>query len=288
MSARNQTPVKLGILAGGGFLPKAVIESCQQNKRPYHVIAFKHQTPASLVTGTPHHWVRLGAAGKTVGILHDEGVQELVMAGSIKRPTLAQLRPDLWAMKFFMKTGAATMGDDGILRTLITALEENEGFRVIGAEQFVSHLLIKQGLYSDRTPDKNDENDIKIAIQAALKLGAGDYGQAVVVRDGAVIGEEDSDGTDAMLEKLAIDKNQPPSGVLVKLPKPGQERRADLPAIGPETITKAAQAGLSGIAMEAGGGFLLEQQEALNRLQKSSLFLIGLDQNAAQVKSADD
>lgn len=271
---------KLGILAGGGFLPKAVIESCQKSDRPFHVIAFDGHTPPSLVESLPHSWVRLGAAGQTVKILHDQGVKDLVMAGSIKRPSLFQLRPDLWAFKFFMKTGARSKGDDGLLRNLITALEKNEGFNIIGAEQLVQHLLIEEGEQGLVSASPQDMDDIKMAIQAALKLGAADLGQAVVVRNGQIIAKEDKDGTDAMLLRLFKQAPQQRSGVLVKMPKPGQERRADLPAIGPETIINVERAGLSGVALETGGGFVLDRDKVIQLLNENTLFLRGIPPSA--------
>lgn len=275
---------KLGILAGGGNLPKAIIESCQKSDRAFHVIAFDGHTSPLLVENVPHTWVRLGAAGRTVKILHDQDVKDLVMAGSIKRPSLFQLRPDLWAFKFFIKTGARSKGDDGLLRNLITALEKSEGFHIIGAEQLVQHLLIDAGEQSLTSANPQDIDDIKIAIQAALQLGAADLGQAVVARDGQIIAKEGKDGTDAMLLRLFKQAPQHRSGVLVKMPKPGQERRADLPAIGPETIKNVERAGLSGVALEAGGGFVLERDKVVHLLNENALFLRGIPPSTATDK----
>lgn len=265
---------KLGILAGGGALPARIADVCRQGGHPYFVIVLDGQGDPADFADDPHAVIRLGAGGAAIKRLRAEGCDTLVMAGTIRRPSLAQLRPDLWGLKFFATSGAQALGDDGLLTALIAALEA-EGFRVVGADQLLPELLMPHGVIGSVRPDADDASEIAAAMAAAKALGGRDEGQAAVVRGGTVIAEEGRGGTDAMLRALAEAGNQ--GGVLGKALKPGQERRADLPTIGANTIDNAHAAGLSGIAVEAGDAFLLDRAATVARADALGLFLVGVD-----------
>lgn len=130
------TPAKLGILAGGGDPPRRLIEACRRTDRPFFVLAFKDQTdPETVGNDTPHAWVRLGAAGKALKTLRANEVEELVLAGSVARPSLSELKPDLWATMFLARVGPSALTDtDGLLGAFIHELEQKEGFRVVDVD----------------------------------------------------------------------------------------------------------------------------------------------------------
>jgi UDP-2,3-diacylglucosamine hydrolase len=131
---------KLGIIAGEGDLPARIIAACRDRGRPFFVLALEGRTAPVAVGDTPHAWVRLGAAGKALKLLRREKVEELVLAGPVSRPTLAELKPDLWAAKFLAKKGKQVFdNDDGLLGALIRELEETEGFRVLQAEALLAN-----------------------------------------------------------------------------------------------------------------------------------------------------
>jgi len=127
---------KLGIIAGTGDLPRRVVDACTQSGRPYFVLAFKGQTqPETVADDTPHEWVRLGSAGKALKLLRSNAVEDLVLAGSMDRPPLSELKPDLWATLFLARVGPSVLNDsDGLLGAFIHELEEKEGFRVLDVE----------------------------------------------------------------------------------------------------------------------------------------------------------
>jgi len=268
-------PPKLGILAGRGELPARIIQACRETGRDYFVIAFEEQTAPETVAGAPHAWVRLGAAGSALQRLRDAGVEELVMAGGVGHPSLSALRPDAWAVKVFAKMGGKALGDDGLLSALVTALED-EGFRMVGADDVVSDLLAPQGLLGAIVPAAEAKADIALGIEVALGLGALDVGQAVVVQQGLVLGVEAAEGTDALIERCAGLRRSGFGGVLVKVKKPGQERRADLPTIGVSTVTAVAAAGLSGIAVEAGGTLVMDRIAVAAAADGAGVFVIGV------------
>lgn len=270
-------PPRLGIVAGGGTLPKRLIDACRASARPFFVVALEGQADPGALANVPHAWVRLGAAGDAIAHLRSEGCTELVFAGSVRRPSLANLRPDGWTAWFLARTGAFVLGDDGLLAALVRTLEREEGFRVVGAETVLPELLARAGAYGRLAPSAEDETDVAQAVAAALDLGARDLGQAAVARDGYVIALEHTDGTDAMLARLAEDPApRPPRGVLAKVRKPGQEARVDLPAVGPETVRLAARAGLRGIVIEAGGALVADAAELARAADEAGLFVAGV------------
>ncbi len=265
---------KIGILAGGGLLPVCITDACQQNQQPFHIIVFAGQGDPEAFEGHPYDVIRLGAGGAAIQCLRDNGCDQIVMAGSIRRPSMSALRPDWWGIKFFAKSGAQILGDDGLLSALIHALED-EGFTVIGADELVPDLLMPKGDVGKIKPDAKHTADIKTAIEAAQALGKQDIGQAAVAFNGEVIATEDPGGTDALLRGLVEAGNK--GGVLAKTLKPGQERRVDLPTIGPETIINAHASGLSGVAIEAGNAFLIERDATIRMANDLGLFLVGTD-----------
>lgn len=265
---------KLGILAGGGFLPIRIAERCLANNTEHFVIVFENQGDVTSFQHHPHAVSRLGAAGGIIKTLRKQGCDQLVMAGAIRRPSAKDVRPDLWGVKFLAKTGAMALGDDGLVSALVKALE-SEGFEVIGADEIVPEYLVPRGLLGASTPNEDGIADISHALKAARDLGKRDEGQAAVVHHTKIIAEEGSDGTDAMLRRLLEAQNT--GGVLAKTLKPNQERRVDLPTIGVRTVENAHAAGLSGIVVEAGNAFFYEREEAITLADKLGLFVIGVD-----------
>jgi len=262
----------LGILAGSGALPGRLIEACAKAGRPVFVLALTGAADPSVVERVPHAWIRLGQAGTGVGILRAHGVRELVMAGGVRRPSPLALRPDWRTLKFFAALGWRALGDDGLLRAVIHALEA-EGFTVVGAESILARDLAPEGPVGKHVPDPAVAADIALGLASAREHGVRDKGQAVVVAAGRVIDREGPDGTDALLRRC---KGRAAGGVLVKTSKPGQERRADLPAIGPDTVTAAAAAGLKGIVVEAGATLLIDRAAIIQAADRAGLFVVGM------------
>lgn len=265
---------KLGIIAGGGDLPVRLIEAARAAGRELYVLAIKNQADLALPDGIAHDWVRLGAGGKGLDLLRAAGVRDIVFAGRIKRPSLTALMPDGRTARFLAKVAGKALGDDGLLRAVVTEFEA-EGFRVIGAQEVFGGLLMTRGTLGRHTPDDTARADIRHGVKIARAIGALDIGQAVVVQQGIVLGVEGVEGTDALIERCGGLRREGPGGVLVKAKKPEQERRVDLPTIGPETVTRAAAAGLRGIAVEAGQALILDRAAVVAEADRLGLFLIG-------------
>lgn len=167
--------------------------------------------------------------------------------GGVDRPTLAGLRPDWRTTRFFLKLGFKALGDDSLLSAVTKELE-GEGFRIIGVHEVLPDLCPDRGVLGRHAPDDVARADIARAVEVVRALGALDVGQGAVAQQGMILGVEAVEGTDRLLSRCRELARPGPGGVLVKLCKPGQETRVDLPTVGPETIRNAAAAGLRGIA----------------------------------------
>ena len=266
---------RLGIVAGGGRLPQRLVEACRAAGRDVFVLALEGAAQPETVRGVPHAWCRMGAAVKGLSLLRENNVTELVLAGSVRRPSLSTLRPDWRAAKLFTRIGYRAIGDDGLLSAVVRELE-HEGFRVLGVDQLLDGELVGEGPLGTVKPNSQSEADIERGLCIARALGALDIGQAVVVQQGLVLGVEAIEGTDELLRRCAALRREGPGGVLVKIVKPGQERRADRPTIGRRTVALAATAGLAGIAVEAGATIVLDRDELIGAADLAGLFVIGV------------
>lgn len=277
MSVPAERPRKLGIAAGGGPLPLRVADAARAAGREVFIVGVRGAAGPS-IERYPHGWVRVGAMGRFAKLFKDAGCEDIVIIGPMNRPTLRDVMPDFRGallLPRFVKR--MKQGDDALLRLVVEFLEEN-GLRVVGAETILTSLLAREGLLTRRAPDAAHEADIDAAIRAARDIGARDIGQGAAVRRGKVIALEDIKGTDAMLARVAAEHPadaQGRSGVLVKLPKPAQERRVDLPTIGVRTVERAAAAGLAGIAVEAGGAIIADADEVARVADALGLFVLG-------------
>lgn len=267
---------KLGIIAGGGALPRQIAEISRSQGREVFIIALEGYTDSKTVGGQPHAWVRLGAVGKTLELLRSANVVDLVLAGPVRRPSLADLRPDLTALNLLRKFGKKALGDDGLLRSILATLED-EGFRIVGADALLGPVLAEPGIIGVHTPDEQAQRDIERGADVLAALSSADIGQAAVIQEGLVLGVEAIEGTDALLARCGALRRDGPGGVLVKFRKSGQDNRVDLPTIGVKTIRAAAQAGLRGVAIEAGGTMIMERDEVIREADDQGLFVIAIE-----------
>ena len=267
----------LGIIAGGGPMPLRVAEAARAAGRGVFLVGLEGFAQPAHLAPFPHAMARIGAAGRILDLLRAQGVRDLVLIGTVKRPGFFDLRPDAEGAKLLARIGrAAFAGDDGLLRAVVRVLGEM-GFTVLGAHEILREALAPLGLLTRTAPDALAMSDIARGVAVARKLGEADVGQGCVVQQGLVLAVEAIEGTDAMLSRCAPLRRNGPGGVLVKIAKPGQERRADLPTLGAETVRGAIAAGLRGVAFEAGGALLAERAEAVALADAAGLFLLGFD-----------
>ncbi len=271
----SDTP--LGILAGGGPFPGQVAAAASGAGRRVFIIGFEDFAEPAVIAPYKHAIVRLGAAGRMLSLLRAEGCQDLVLVGPVRRPSLLDLRPDAEGARILARIGRnAFSGDDGLLAAVVRVLAE-EGFRIIGAHEVLSSALGPAGQAGRVAPDALAQADIERGIAVLRALGTADVGQACVVQAGCVLAVEAIEGTDRMIARAAELRRPGPGGALVKLVKPGQDRRADLPTIGPRTIEAAAAAGLRGVAFEAGGTLVTDMAACVAAADAAGVFLVGVE-----------
>ncbi len=268
----------LGIIAGGGPLPGRVAAAAAAAGREVFIVGLDGFAEPRVLAPYPHDFARIGAAGRIIELLRARGCREIVLIGPVRRPSFFDLRPDGYALKLIGRVGRSVFsgGDDTLLVAVVKVLGD-EGFRVIGAHEVMTQALAPRGVLGRIVPDTAAMGDIARGVAVARALGGVDVGQGCVVQGGLVLAVEAIEGTDAMLARAGALRRGGAGGVLVKIAKPGQERRADLPTIGPVTIANAAASGLRGVAFEAGGALLTEREASVAAADRAGVFLIGID-----------
>jgi UDP-2,3-diacylglucosamine hydrolase len=256
---------RIGILAGGGRLPLMIAESVAARGGAVHIVGIEGEADPAIAR-FPHTWVNWGQIGRMVATLQDEGGRELVIAGAVTRPDLWRIRPDAGFIKSLPQIlRLLAGGDDSVLKRVVRFFEAN-GLEVRGVHDVAPDLLAGGARMGSVALSEADRADAEVGFAVRHALAPVDAGQAVVVAHGKVLAIEGAEGTDAMLQRVAALPGREPAGregVLAKGPKPGQELRVDMPAIGPRTIEEAAAAGLAGVVIEAGAVLVLDRAEVI-------------------------
>lgn len=278
-AAAVQDQGSLAIIAGGGSIPAAVAEAALRQGRAIHVIAIRGAADAQ-ISGFPHSWIGMGQVGKLLRLLRRHDCRDVVIVGSVRRPDLTKIRIDFGFLRHLPAILRLTAGGDDKVLSGVVKFFESKGYRVRGAHEIAPSLLAPCGPLGGLKPRRQDEADIELGLRVVKAFGAHDVGQAAVVSRGYVLAVEAAEGTDAMLRRcrgLQPPGAKLPCGVLVKCPKPGQELRTDMPAIGPRTVELAAEAGLAGIAVAAGKVLLAGYAGLLKEAEARGLFVAGVD-----------
>jgi UDP-2,3-diacylglucosamine hydrolase len=276
-------PDSIAIVCGGGSFPAAVADAIARSGRRPVMFAIRGWADAAAVERYPHHWIALGQVGRFWRLAKAEQCRQAVFIGTLLRPAISQIRLDWQTIKLMPRVVRAYAGGDDRLLSGIAALIEEGGPRIIGVKDVAPDIVVAEGVLSRHQPSARDRADIARALELIAALGRFDVGQAAVVAANHVIAVEAAEGTDNMLARIAElrEKGRVSTphgvGVLVKAPKPAQDRRFDLPAIGPHTVAKAAAAGLAGIAVAAGDTMIADAAEVIAAADRAGIFVTGVD-----------
>jgi DUF1009 family protein len=272
---------RLGLVAGGGALPIELATLRQAAGEPAFVVRLRGFADPALQAFDGAD-VGVAELGRCFELLKRAGCDQVCMVGQVNRPDFAALKPDFRGVRALPGAiAAARQGDDALLRYLLRQFEA-EGFTVVGAHEVTGEMLLSAGIAGEVAPDGISLADVEHGMRVAAAVGALDIGQAVVVAGGLVLAVEAQEGTDALLRRCAelpsAIRGDPSRrlGVLVKRPKPIQERRMDLPVMGVETLELAAAAGLAGVAGEAGGVLVLDKPAVIVAADRLGLFVHGV------------
>lgn len=271
----------LAVICGGGALPFAVADAVGKRGRRVVLFAIRGWADPQRVAAYPHHWASFGQFGWFCRAAQREGCRDVVLIGSVVRPAIWKIRPDFKTLRLLPRIVGLLRGGDNRLLKGVAAIFEEHGFRLVGAHEIAPDILMPEGLLGRERPTAGDQADIATALALLEATSPFDVGQAVVVADTRVLAIEAAEGTDRMLARIAELRQggriaDARRGVLVKAAKRGQDRRVDLPSIGPRTVEGAARAGLAGIAVVSGSTIIAEAGLTGAAADRERLFVIGV------------
>ncbi len=272
----------LALIAGGGSIPITVANAVERRGRRVVLFPVHGWADPAAIGKFKHYWLPLAKAGLFRRRARAEGCRDVVFVGTAARPALRSLRVDWLTLWLLPRIVRAYRGGDDHLISSVAGIFEDYGFRIVAPHEAAPEILMPEGLLGSRRPSARDESDIARALALLDATGPFDMGQGAVVANNHVLAVEAAEGTDAMLARIADLRARgrvaAPSGtgVLVKAPKPQQDRRFDLPAIGPRTVEEAARAGLAGIAVVAGAAIVAEPDAVAAAADKAKIFVIGI------------
>jgi DUF1009 family protein len=262
---------KIGLLAGNGAFPIIFAKAAKQ--KGMHVIAVAHEGEtlpelAQWVDGI--FWIKVGQVGKLISILKEQGIKDVMMVGGIKKTRLfGGALPDLRGITLFAKM--IHKKDDSILRAFADELE-SEGIVVRESTLYLDSILAPAGVLTKRKPTKDEQKDIEFGWQMAKEIGKLDIGQTVLVKDQAVLAVEAIEGTDEAIRRGGLLCGQ--GAVVVKVCKPQQDLRFDLPAIGTQTIKTMAQVKASCLAVEAGKTIIIDRETVVHEADRAGITIV--------------
>lgn len=260
----------IGLIAGNGTLPMEFADNARE--KGYSVVAIGHvgETDPSLSTRVGAlSWVRVGQLGKVIRILRKAGVKQVAFAGGIRKPAFSGLRLDLTGFLTLMR--AHTYHDDSLLRAIAREIERR-GIEVFSPTVFLEQSVPAPGVLTVRALSKKEREDAIIGWEAAEGIGRFDIGQTVVVNEKVVVAVEALEGTDACLERAGSLRGG--GATIVKLPKPGQDTRFDLPAIGVNTIDAMKRLGFTALVLKEGGAILIDPQGVIDKANAAGIAII--------------
>jgi DUF1009 family protein len=267
---------RIGIIAGNGDLPAMVIKQCEKTGIEPFVVMIKNFADYEKYKKYTNTIVSFGHVGKTISFFKKNNVKEVIFAGGVKKPNLKQILPD-WAGYglFFRLLKTKLQGDDSILREIIKFAEER-GLKIIPVHSFLGQKIAPGKVGQVNIPNNDYLTDIDLGVKVLKQLGTLDIGQSIVIQNGMVIGIECIEGTQILIErcnKIKYEKGRKP--ILVKMKKSAQTDKADLPAIGKNTIEQLKNSNFAGVVVDCDNGIIINQSETIDLANKNKIFIYG-------------
>ena len=266
---------KFGLIAGNGKFPFLVLEAARSQGIDMVVAAIKEETfPEIEQHAKSVHWMSLGQLGKLIKTFKAEGVNQAIMAGQVKHKQIfSSIVPDLKMLQLL--ASLAIKNTDSLIGAVAKMLED-EGIHLMDSTLFLRPLLPEPGLLTARAPSEEERRDLDYGYQVARELGRLDLGQSVAVADGACVAVEAMEGTDAVMERAASLVNGRPLRV-VKLAKPNQDLRFDVPVIGPATIRLMARIRVTALAIEARKTLMIDREHLIREADALGIAIIAVE-----------
>ena len=264
----------LGLVAGGGQFPLLCARAAKRQGRRVVAIAHRGETESGLSDEVDQiEWVHLGQLGKLIKSLKSAGASEAIFAGSITKTRIFKdVRPDLRALNLWRRLGSRL--DDGLLRAIAAELEQ-EGIRILSSTVLLNELIVPSGVLTNCKPSKDQWEDIRFGWRLAREIGRLDIGQCLMVKDRAVLAVEAIEGTDRTI--LRGGQLGGPGAIVIKVCKPTQDTRFDLPSVGLKTIEQMIRIKASVLAIEANRTLFFDKDSMIELADKSAIAVVGID-----------
>jgi UDP-2,3-diacylglucosamine hydrolase len=284
--------MKLGLIAGNGRFPFLILDAARAQGLHVVVAAIQQETDAEIVerakadTGITVHWLSLGELSKLIDTFHNAGVTQAVMAGQVKHKQIfSSIRPDWRLAKLLLNL--RTRNTDMLLGAVAKVLGD-EGIELISSTTFLEPLLAQEGVLTERAPDEEERRNIEYGLGVARAVAGFDIGQTVVVAAQACVAVEAMEGTDAAIERAgllmrSLEEDEPGEAstlhrhlTVVKVAKPQQDMRFDVPVIGMRTIDAMLGAGATCLSVEAGRTLLFDRDALLRRASDENIAIVAV------------
>jgi DUF1009 family protein len=269
--------VSLGLIAGNGRFPFLVLEAARAAGHDVTVIAIKEEAFPALADEAARppaaavHWVSLGQLGKCIKLLKGAGVSQAVMAGQVKHTKLfADIVPDLTLTGVLMRL--KTRNTDALIVGIAEVLRE-QGIELMDSTKFLAPLLAGAGVLTARPPTSAEQADLEFGYRVADHIAGMDIGQSVAVKSAAVVAVEAMEGTDAMIARAG--QLAGPGSCIVKVAKPGQDMRFDVPVVGVSTIDAMAAAGATALSVDAGKTLMIDGDLVVKAADRAGIAIVG-------------
>ncbi|AIF82076.1 hypothetical protein I862_07610 [endosymbiont of Acanthamoeba sp. UWC8] len=267
---------KLGIIAGSESLPRHVVDAAKKQNIEFVLIGLTGQTSEELYKDIEYQTFQLHSISKIIKKLNDEGVSHVVFAGRVKRTSISKLLLDVKGAKLFASIMRNGINDNSLLTTIVNFFE-NEGFTVLPAEYIAQDIVVRSGHITKTKPSKEAWEDIKKGTKILKGIAEFDVGQALVIQEGLVLGVEAAEGTDRLIERCGgIQQKEEHGAILIKVSKPDQDKRVDLPCIGINTVKELHKNGLIGVAIEAGSALIIDEKATVEEADRLGIFIFGI------------
>ncbi|MCC8369634.1 MAG: LpxI family protein [Rickettsia endosymbiont of Oxypoda opaca] len=265
---------KIGIIAGKGALPYLTANNYTKQGGKCYIAAIKGEADTDLIKDFEYKVFKIGMVGEVIHYFKKHNVQNLIFIGGVNRPNFSNLAVDrIGGLLLFRIIGQKILGDDKVLR-IIANFFEGYGFKVISNNDIYKNQKYYVYNTTNTLPSDSDERDIELGIKLLNHLSKLDVGQSVIIEDKYVLGIEAAEGTDNLIIRCASLRKKPKGGVLVKIPKLGQDIRLDIPAIGPDTILNLAKYNYNGIAIKANDVIIVEQELTVKLANERKIFMV--------------
>ncbi len=271
-----QSIEKIAIIAGEGYLPRQVYDSCILRGIECEVIGLNDNISDEIFNDVKYSTYQSYAVSKIIGKIKSLNIQHIVFAGKVNRQNISKLLLDSKGAKLFAMILRKGLSDNSILKTIVRFFE-HEGFIVISPEQISTEIVVQKGNLTEISIDQETKDDIYRGFNILKGIAHFDIGQAIVIQNGLVLGVEAAEGTDNLIQRSgAIQQENEKKGILIKACKPEQDRRVDLPCIGEKTIENLYNANIRGVALESGYSLILHPKKTIELANKKGIFIYGI------------